>query len=102
MDKVREAQLALKTDRIKVILDLHELDLDIMLEGKILPAGLQTYRAIKHVILPCPTCDEDTEHSIDGEWATGIQLTSGYTPPRHELVRNHITRCNDCDEWEAS
>ena len=60
------------------------------------------YRATKVVILPCHTCNEPTEHAVDGEWATGETLSSGYTPPPDELVKNHVTKCNKCGDTQYS
>ncbi|MAH44722.1 hypothetical protein CMI37_02785 [Candidatus Pacearchaeota archaeon] len=60
------------------------------------------YRATKVVILPCHTCNEPTEHAVDGEWATGETLSSGYTPPPDELVKNHVTKCNKCGDAQYS
>lgn len=85
---------------MKLITELDEKTVDMLINRGAIKGG--TYRAIKHFDLDCPQCGKATDHVIDGEWATGRKLASGYTPPKHELVQNHITRCQICGNYQAS
>ena len=51
--------------------------------------GDLTYRDEK--VYPC--CDCSGLEVVDGEWATGEELPSGYTPKANELVRIHSITC---------
>ena len=39
---------------------------------------------------------------VDGYFATGEELPSGYTPEPGELVKNNIMKCEDCGDWQVS
>jgi len=57
-----------------------------------------TFRAVMENV--CYNCGG---YSLtDGYFATGEMLLNGYTPSENELVRNVLTECKDCGEWQAS
>ena len=50
--------------------------------------------------MECPDCGGLMY--VDGHFATGEKLASGYTPQRGELVRNDVMSCKDCGSWQVS
>lgn len=57
-----------------------------------------TFRA--HGIMECPNCGG--KMIINGYFATGETLLSGYTPSKGELVKNIVMECKDCHDWQVS
>jgi len=57
-----------------------------------------TFRA--HGRMECPNCGG--RMIINGHFATGEKLPSGYTPEKGELVKNIVMECKDCHDWQVS
>ena len=58
-----------------------------------------TFRA--HGRMECFNCGGD--HTIiNGYFATGETLSSGYTPEKGELVKNIAMECKHCGVWQVS
>jgi len=57
-----------------------------------------TFRA--HGRMECPNCGG--RMIVNGQFATGEKLLSGYTPSVGELVKNIIMECKDCHDWQIS
>jgi hypothetical protein len=57
-----------------------------------------TFRA--HGRMECPNCSG--RMIINGHFATGEKLLSGYTPEKGELVKNIVMECKDCHDWQVS
>jgi hypothetical protein len=53
-----------------------------------------------HGRMECPNCGG--RMIVNGYFATGEKLLSGYTPEKGELVQNKIMECNDCHDWQVS
>lgn len=50
--------------------------------------------------MECPNCGGKLR--VNGHFATGETLLSGYTPEKNELVRNNFMECKHCGEWQVS
>ena len=57
-----------------------------------------TFRA--HGKMECPNCGG--RMIINGQFAIGEKLLSGYTPEKGELVKNIVMECKDCHNWQVS
>ena len=55
-----------------------------------------TYRDTKVITCECGVRGIKWAAQVDGEWATGATLPSGYMPPPDELVRIHSWWCPGC------
>ena len=75
----------------------HGVDVELFLELLETPKN-GTFRALRKDV--CYNCGGDM--IIDGYFATGEMLSSGYTPAPDELVKNKFMECKDCGDWQAS
>ena len=50
--------------------------------------------------MECPNCGGNMR--VDGYFATGEELPSGYTPSKNELVKNNVMECKHCGDWQVS
>jgi hypothetical protein len=57
-----------------------------------------TFRAVG--VMECARCSG--RMIINGHFATGETLPSGYTPEVCELVKNNVMECEDCHDWQVS
>ena len=53
-----------------------------------------------HGTMECPNCGG--KMVVNGHFATGETLLSGYTPSKGELVKNIVMECKDCGDWQVS